>query len=134
MTTIGVVESDKESIFMKIFSPRTHGYLDFLTVVIFLLAPTVLGLSDLPAYLSYGLAVVHLIVTLVSDFPFGIAKVIPFYIHGWIERIVGPVLIMVPFILGFDADTVARNFYVVMGAIIIAVGILTDYRGVGEIR
>ncbi|TXI25959.1 MAG: hypothetical protein E6Q61_01405 [Nitrosomonas sp.] len=119
---------------MKIFSPRTHGYLDFLTVVIFLLAPTVLGLSDLPAYLSYGLAVVHLIVTLVSDFPFGIAKVIPFYIHGWIERIVGPVLIMVPFILGFDADTVARNFYVVMGAIIIAVGILTDYRGVGEIR
>lgn len=129
-----MVESDKESIFMKIFSPRTHGYLDFLTVVIFLLAPTVLGLSDLPAYLSYGLAVVHLIVTLVSDFPFGIAKVIPFYIHGWIERIVGPVLIIVPFILGFDADTVARNFYVVMGAIIIAVGILTDYRGVGEIR
>ena len=119
---------------MKIFSPRAHGYLDFLTVVIFLLAPTALGLSELPAYLSYGLAVVHLIVTLVSDFPFGIAKVIPFYIHGWIERIVGPVLIVVPFILGFDADTVARNFYVVMGAIIIAVGILTDYRGVGEIR
>ena len=123
-----------KSIFMKIFSPRIHGYLDFLTVVIFLLAPTTLGLSGLPAYLAYGLAVVHLIVTLASDFPFGIAKIIPFYIHGWIERIVGPVLVVVPFVLGFDADEVARNFYVVMGAIIIVVGILTDYRGSGEIK
>lgn len=119
---------------MKVFSPRTHGYLDFLTVAIFFLAPTFLGLSDIAAYLSYSLAVIHLIVTLVSDFPSGIAKVIPFYIHGWIERIVGPVLIMVPFVLDFDTDVVARNFYVVMGGIIIVVGALTDYRGTSEIK
>lgn len=127
-----MVESDKELIFMKVFSPRTHGYLDFLTVVIFLLAPVILGLSDVPAYISYSLAVIHLIVTLISDFPFGIAKVIPFYIHGWIEWMVGPVLIVVPFVFGFDADVIARNFYIVMGVIIIVIGGLTNYRDASE--
>ncbi len=114
---------------MKLISPRTHGYLDFLTVILFLLAPTLFGLNQLPALLAYSLAVVHLIVTLTSDFPFGIVKIIPFPIHGWIERIVGPTLVAVPFILGFAADEIACNFYIAVGVVIIAVGLLTDYQG-----
>ncbi|GJL76416.1 hypothetical protein [Nitrosomonas sp.] len=113
---------------MKIISARNHGYLDFLTVGIFLLAPTLLELSQIPAMLAYGLAVVHLIVTLTSDFPFGIFKIIPFTIHGWIERAVGPTLVAIPFILGFADEPVARNFYIAMGVIIIVVGLLTNYR------
>lgn len=115
---------------MKVVSPRTHGYFDFLTVVIFLLAPTLLGLSELPAMLAYALAGVHLIVTLASDFPFGVIKFIPFTIHGWIERLVGPSLIALPFIFGFADQEAARNFYVAMGLIVIVLGLLTDYKGV----
>lgn len=113
---------------MKVISPRIHGYLDFLTVFIFLLAPTLLGLSQVPAILAYSLAVVHLIVTLASNFPFGIVKLIPFTIHGWIERLVGPSLIAIPFVLNFSDEEVARNFYIAMGIIIIIVGMLTDYQ------
>ena len=94
---------------MKVISPRLHGYLDFLTVILFLLAPTLLDLSQVPAMLAYGLAVVHLIVTLASDFPFGIIKIIPFPIHGWIERIVGPSLIALLFIFGFVCVTLRRR-------------------------
>lgn len=117
---------------MKVISPRIHGYLDFLTVFIFLLAPTLLGLEQLSAILAYSLAVVHLIVTLASDFPFGVVKLIPFTVHGWIERMVGPLLIAVPFILNFSDEEVARNFYIAMGIIIVLVGMLTDYRA--EVR
>lgn len=113
---------------MKLISPQVHGYLDIVTVLLFLLAPTLLELNQLPALLAYSLAVVHLIVTLTSDFPFGIVKIIPFPIHGWIERIVGPTLVAIPFILNFSTDEIARNFYVVAGIIIIAVGLLTDYQ------
>jgi len=77
---------------MKVISPRIHGYLDFLTVF-FLLAPTLLGLEQLSAILAYSLATVHLIVTLASDFPFGVVKLIPFTVHRWIERMVGPLLV-----------------------------------------
>lgn len=117
---------------MKVISPRIHGYLDFLTVFIFLLAPTLLGLGQLSAILAYSLAVVHLIVTLASDFPFGVVKLIPFTVHGWIERMVGPLLIAIPFILNFSNEEVARNFYIAMGIIIIVVGMLTDYQA--EVR
>ena len=113
---------------MKVISPRIHGYFDFLTIFIFLLAPTLLGLGQLSAMLAYGLAVVHLIVTLASDFPFGIVKLIPFTVHGWIERMVGPLLIAIPFILNFSDEEAARNFYIAMGIIIIVAGILTDYQ------
>lgn len=117
---------------MKVISPRIHGYFDFLTVFIFLLAPTLLELGQLSAMLAYGLAVVHLIVTLASDFPFGVVKLIPFTVHGWIERMVGPLLIAVPFILNFSDEEAARNFYIAMGIIIIVAGMLTDYQA--EVR
>lgn len=110
---------------MKIISPINHAYLDFITVVIFLLAPTLFGLSDLSAILAYGLAVVHFAVTLATDFPAGVIKIIPFTLHGWIERVVGPLLVVIPFVLGFNNE--ARNFYIFIGITIIAVGVLTNY-------
>jgi len=114
---------------MKIISPTNHGYLDFVTVVIFILAPTLFGLNGLPAMLAYGLAAIHLAVTLATDFPFGVIKAIPFTFHGWIERLVGPALVVIPFILGFADQAMARNFYIFIGVVIIIVGALTDYEG-----
>ncbi len=113
---------------MKVISPRIHGYLDFLTVILFLLAPSLLNLSQVPAMLAYGLAGIHLIVTLASDFSFGLVKIIPFPVHGWIERIVGPSLIVLPFVLDFSNEEIARNFYIAAGLVIVAIGVLTDYQ------
>ncbi|MBA2659435.1 MAG: hypothetical protein H0U72_07785 [Nitrosospira sp.] len=113
---------------MKVISPRFHGYLDFMTVVIFLLAPTLFGLSQLPAMLAYVIAGVHLMVTITSDFPFGVVKLIPFTIHGWIERLVGPSLIALPFIFGFADEETARNFYIAVGLVVIVLGFITDYQ------
>ncbi|MFZ1850941.1 MAG: hypothetical protein WAU15_01675 [Nitrosomonas sp.] len=105
-----------------------------MTVFIFLLAPTLLGLGQLSAILAYSLAIVHLIVTLASDFPFGVVKLIPFTVHGWIERMVGPLLIAIPFILNFSDEEVARNFYIAIGIVIIVIGMLTDYRAEVRVR
>lgn len=112
---------------MKIITPKLHGYLDFLTVAIFLMAPSLLGLSGLPATIAYGLAVIHLAVTLITDFEYGVVKILPFKVHGLIERIVGPLLVALPFVLGFTGQGAAVYFYVVIGAVIIAVGLVTDY-------
>jgi len=111
---------------MKIASPTLHGCLDYLTVVLFLVAPTLVGLSGIAATLSYTLAAIHLAMTLATDFSLGEVKVIHFAIHGWVERVVGLALILLPFALGFDAP--AQVFYVVMGVVILLVGLVTDYR------
>jgi hypothetical protein len=111
---------------MKKLSPTLHGYLDYVTVVIFLAAPSLMGLSGLARTIAYVLAGIHLAMTLVTAFPLGAVKLLPFTIHGWVERIVGPVLILLPFVFSFDG--LARGFYIFIGIIIIIVGLLTDYR------
>jgi hypothetical protein len=93
-------------------------------VLLFLFAPTLIGLTGTAGTIAYALAGIHLAMTLVTDFPLGAGKLLPFTVHGWIERIVGPVLILLPFVLGFGAS--AQGFYIVVGIIIILVGLLTD--------
>src|SRR5580704_1592260 len=78
---------------MKPISLTVHGAIDYLAVVIFAGAPAIIGLSGWPAALSYALAGIHLLMTLLTDFPAGVIKVIPIVLHQWVERIVGPVLV-----------------------------------------
>ncbi len=111
---------------MKFLTPRIHGYLDYLTVLIFFLAPLLLGLEGLSAGISYALAVIHLLMTVLTDFSLGFAKMIPFKKHGWVETVVGPIVLLLPFIVGLYET--ARTFYIAMGAIIIIVSLLTDYK------
>ena len=111
---------------MKILTPTQHGYLDYVTVVLFLAAPSVLGLTGMAGVFAYLLAGIQLMMTLLTDFPLGVYKLVPFPMHGWVERIVGPVLIIVPFVFSF-ADA-ATTFYIVIGVVIIIVGMLTDYQ------
>ncbi len=113
---------------MKIIASRVHGYFDYATVIVFLVAPTLFGLSGIAAILSYTLAAIHLAMTLFTDFALGIGTKIPFVIHGGLERVVGPLLIIVPFILGLSAESAARNFYILVGVAITLVAWLTNYR------
>jgi hypothetical protein len=110
---------------MRVFQPAIHRVLDFVTVIAFAAAPSVLGMSGVPAYVSYGLACIHLVLTLLTRFAPAGAAPIPFKIHGVIEMLVGPVLLVAPFVLGWDG--IARTFYLAAGAVIVAVWALSAY-------
>jgi hypothetical protein len=111
---------------MKPISLTVHGAIDYLAVVIFAAAPAVIALSSWPAVLSYALAGIHLLMTLLTDFSAGVIKVIPITLHQWVERIVGPLLIILALVA--VTQTPARAFFVAMGVIIFAVERLTAYR------
>jgi hypothetical protein len=111
---------------MKILSPKIHGILDYVVVLVFLAAPVLFGMTGVPALLSYALAAVHLTLTLLTDFPMGALRVIPLPIHGWIELAVGPSLIAAPWLLAFSAT--ARIFYAAAGVAILVTWRATDYR------
>ena len=113
---------------MKVISIHAHGALDYVTVVVFVLLPSVFTLSRVPANLSYSLAAVHLLMTILTRFPLGILKVIPVRIHKIVEVAVGPILIASPWILGFNSDATPKYVFALAGIVILAVGLLTDYR------
>src|SRR5579863_10109090 len=93
------------------------------------MAPTVMGLAGLPAVISYGLAVIHLLLTLVTPFPLGAVKIVPLPLHGAIEFVLSIVLVGLPWILNFGQDLTARNFYVGAEMVIFAVWLATDHHG-----
>jgi hypothetical protein len=113
---------------MKIFSPRVHGYLDYFVVIAFLFAPMLFNFSGIPAKISYAIAGVHLLVTISTDFPLGLIKVISFKLHSTIEFIVPFILIVLPWLLGFASISSARNFYLAAGITIFIVWLITDYK------
>ena len=81
------------------------------------------------AAVSWGLAVVHLVMTLLTRFPLGVVKVIPFPVHGLVEVAVGLVLVLaMPRLLGAGPGSPARTFFVDAGIVILAIWALTRYR------
>jgi hypothetical protein len=116
---------------MKLIDARVHGYLDFVVVIAFVLAPFVVGLGGTPALLCWGLAAVHLVLTLLTRFPAGVVKIIPFVVHGAIELLVSVGLVFAPRIFGFAPGSPARNFFITSGVVVFLVWVLTDYVGRG---
>jgi hypothetical protein len=110
---------------MKIISSEVHAALDYLTVAIFALAPTVIGLTGTSSIISYVLAVVHLSMTLMTNMPFSLVKVVPIKLHAFVELLVGLVLVIGGLLL--ELPTPARTFFVAMGVIIFAVWLLSSY-------
>ena len=104
---------------------RFHRILDFVTVVGFAFAPSLLGLKGLPATLAYVLAAVHLLLTLLTQFPPAERGPVPFRVHGLIELLVGIALVLAPLALGWSG--VSRTFYVAAGVVILAVWALSAY-------
>jgi hypothetical protein len=112
---------------MRILDARVHGVLDLITVVAFLLGPLLFGLGGSPAAIAYTLAIVHLVMTLLTRYPMGRWRVIPFPVHGIVELIVGVALLILPSYAGYAPGSPARKFYLGMGAAILVVWALTAY-------
>ncbi len=91
----------------------------------FLAMPLLLGLSGPPAMLSYALAAIHLAITLATKFPDTGHRPIPLRAHGIIELVVGIVLIVLPFAVGWTDN--ARSYYVVVGIVLLVIWGASNY-------
>ncbi len=112
---------------LKILSPRIHGVLDYAVVALFLLAPTLFRLEGTPATVAYVVAGIHLSLTLLTAFPMGVIKLIPFKVHGVIEVAALLGIAAAPWLFGFSENATARNFYLAAAALIAGVVVLTNY-------
>ncbi|MGY3055633.1 hypothetical protein ACVWYG_003854 [Pedobacter sp. UYEF25] len=111
---------------MKIISAKTHAVLDFLTVIALLALPDLISLSAHAAILSYVLAGIHFLMTVTTDFSGGILKIIPFKIHGYVELLVGIILVILAFTI-FKGNNIDETYYACVGIVILIVFTITDY-------
>jgi len=111
---------------MKLISHTIHGMIDYATVLLFALAPSVLGLTGAAALISYALAIIHLSMTVLTDMPLGIVKIIPIKLHALVEMAVGPVLVVGALVLP-KLFAGGQGFFVAAGVVIFAVWLLSNY-------
>jgi hypothetical protein len=117
---------------MKILHPTVHGLLDYGLASAFLLMPLlVVGFPAVAGVLAFFFGATYLILSAITRYPLGAFKLIPFRIHGVLEAIMAVVWIASPWLFGFAAQTLARNFYVIAGVVLLLVVALTDYKAVG---
>lgn len=112
---------------MRILSARAHGVLDYVTVALFAVAPSLFRLTGTAATLSYALAGIHLLMTLLTAFPLGVARLVPLTLHGWVELVVALALVLLG-VVGFGLEQTAGLFYLLIGLVIFAVWFLSNYR------
>jgi ABC-type multidrug transport system permease subunit len=113
---------------MKFLSPRIHGYLDYVVVAALLLAPSIFGFGGIAAGLCYVLAVAQLGMSLLTAYPLGALKLLPFTIHGFVEAATAVLLVAAPWLFGFADVPEARNFFLASGVVLGVVWLVTDYK------
>ena len=111
---------------MGILPPTVHRLLDYVAGVIFALAPTLFDMHGNTRMLAYALAIIHLLVTLATQFPGSPRRPLPYSGHGIIELLVGLGLICVPLIRHWTFG--AGKFYPAMGVVILVIWAITRYR------
>jgi hypothetical protein len=114
---------------MKFISPKIHGMIDYFVVALLLVSPFFFGFTGILAIFTYALAIVHLLLTILTDYPLGIFKVIPAAIHAAIELLVGIILIVLAYTF-FNDNANGKLFYVIFGTIVLLTWLVTDYKGI----
>ena len=112
---------------MKILSPRVHGYLDYAFAALLIAAPSVLGFHGTPAALCYILAVLRLGTSVMTSYPLGMVRLIPFSAHAVVDVGAAIGLVISPYFFRFADRAVPRSFFVLVGVVGAAFAALTDY-------
>lgn len=113
---------------VAMITSKTHSILDYLTVLLFAIAPSLFALSETGAAIAYTLAVVHLAMTLLTAFSMGFIRVIPFHLHGYVELGVGLVLAVGPWVAGNFLTETDQLFFSIIGGVILLVWLMTTYK------
>ena len=74
---------------MKLFSTRTHGVLDYLSVVLLPVLPRALGWDNTVTRLLTGSALATLIYSLVTRYELGLVKLLPMPAHLALDGVSG---------------------------------------------
>jgi len=112
----------------KLLPARVHGVADFGSGFALILVALIVGGSGGAVGTGVVLGGVLIVISLLTDYPLGVVKVIPFVVHSAGDYLGAAALIAAPFVLGFaDSDGGLAAFYVAMGVTLVAVSLITDY-------
>ena len=113
--------------FPRAISPKTHAIIDYITVgSLFMTAAWFWGRSERAAIAALISGGAELAISLLTNYPGGVKKVINFRTHREIDFGLGAMTATMPEFLAFK-DENERKFFLAQGAMITAVSELTRF-------
>ena len=115
---------------MKFLTSKFHGLGDYAAAAVLIVAPSVLGLKEqslIAHWASIAGGVGLIIYSLLTDYTFSIAKIIPFKVHLVLDSLAGLILIALAFALSLEG--IAQIYMIVMGAGVLLVVAVSQTAG-----
>src|SRR3954468_6483582 len=105
----------------RFITKSMHAYLiDYPVAVVLIAAPFALNLGQsgpIAMWLSVIVGVAALILPALTDHPTGLVRIIPYWLHLWVDRAVGAVFVIAPFAFRFDG--IDAWYYWILAAVVL---------------
>ena len=111
----------------KPFGPRAHAAIDYGFTATLLLAPGLFKLTGTARTLCYAFGGAAGVLTVFTDQPLALRRVVPFRVHGQVDTPFVPTLLLLPWATGALEARNARRFFVSFAAVVLANYLLTDF-------
>ena len=105
-----------------------HAIADYAVGFALIIVPIAVGGSSAAVATGIVVGVTVLAVSMLTKYPLGILKVLPFTIHSAGDYLAAALLLGAPWVLNFSGETGITAFYVVAGVAVLAVSLITNYQ------
>src|SRR5690242_5394599 len=106
-----------------------HAVADYAVGGLLVIVAIAVGGSNGAVATGVVVGAVVLLVSMLTKYPLGVAKVLPFTVHSAGDYLAAALLIISPFALSYtDTDGGLAAFYVVAGLAVLAVSLITNYQ------
>ena len=114
---------------VKLLPAWLHAVADYAVAATLIVVALAVGGTDKAVATGVVVGVVVAVVSLMTKYPLGLVKVLPFTVHSAGDYLAAALLVLAPFVLSFnDSDSGLTAFYVVEGIAVLAVSLITNYQ------
>jgi hypothetical protein len=100
---------------------------DIYIVCMLFMSPILWGMTGEPRMILWSLCAIHLLVVATSKYSYGMVKILPMQVHGFIELLVGISFPFLPTVFNFTNKPNEVHFFTGAGFLLLVFWFLTDY-------
>jgi hypothetical protein len=106
-----------------------HAVADYAVAGTLIVVAAAVGGSTEAVAAGVVIGLVVLVVSMLTKYPLGVVKVLPFTVHSAGDYLAAALLVLSPFALGFNSsDSGLTAFYIAAGIAVLAVSLITNYQ------
>lgn len=111
----------------KPLSPKRHAIVDYAFLAANATMPSLIGAFGGTRALFAAFAAVQGSLNALTDQPLAIARLVPFALHGRIEKLSAPLYLLAPLLVGVHKDPRGRAWWAAAGIALVTAYNLTDW-------